>query len=85
MNIQNGILTILTFISAALFPWPCTALLALAASFFEPLVPFAVGIFADALYYIPHSGAVPTFTLYGLALSIVAVLVRRQLRAGSMR
>jgi len=83
--IKNGILTVSTFVSAVLFPWPLTALLALVASFFEPLVPLAAGLFADTLYYAPQAGALPTFTLYGLLLSIIAVLVRGQLRASIMR
>ncbi len=80
--IPNGVLTIITFLSAILFPWPLTALLAVISSFFEPLVPFAVGLFADTLYAAPGVGALPMFTLYGLALSIIAVLVRGQLWTG---
>ncbi|MFZ3044168.1 MAG: hypothetical protein WA058_03655 [Minisyncoccia bacterium] len=83
--IRNGILTVSTFISALLFPWPLTALLAFVASFFEPLVPLAAGLFADTLYYVPHSGSWPVFTLYGLVFSILAFLVRRQLRSSIMR
>lgn len=83
--IRNGILTISSFVSALLFPWPLTVLLALVASFFEPLVPLAVGIFADSLYYAPHAGALPLFTLYGLALSVIATLVRKRLRASIIR
>lgn len=83
--IRNGILTISTFVSVVLFPWPLTVLLALVASFFEPLVPLAAGLFADTLYYVPHSGTWPTATLYGFGLSIVAALVRRQLRSSIMR
>jgi hypothetical protein len=85
MTTRNGILTISTFVSAMLFPWPLTVLLALAASFLEPLVPFAAGLFTDTLYYVPHAGSLPTFTLYGLAASIIAVLVRRRLRTSPIR
>lgn len=85
MTFRNGILTVVTFMSAAIFPWPATALLALVASFVEPLVPFAVGVFMDVLYYAPSAGAWPTATLYGLGLSIIAIFVRRQLRAGIIR
>ena len=82
---QNGILTIATFVSAVLFPWPLTALLAVITSFFEPLVPLAAGLFVDTLYYVPHAGAFPVFTLYGLLVSGIAVLVRSQLRASIIR
>ena len=84
MNPRNGILTVATFISAAIFPWPLTALLAFVASFVEPLVPFSVGLFMDTLYYVPGAGVWPTATLYGLGLSIIAVFVRRQLRASTI-
>ena len=80
--IRNGILTIATFISVILFPWPLSVLLAVVTSFFEPLVPIAAGLFADTLYWAPYAGALPTFTLYGLTLSVIAVLVRSRLSAG---
>lgn len=80
--IRNGILTITTFISVMLFPWPLSVLFALVASFFEPLVPLAAGLFADTLYSAPHAGVLPIFTFYGLGLSIIAVFVRSRLSAG---
>lgn len=83
--IRNSILTIATFISAVLFPWPLTALLAVVSSFFEPLVPLAVGLFADTLYAAPSVGALPIFTLYGLAVSIIAVFVRSRMRTSTIR
>lgn len=80
--IRNGLLTLSTFVSIILFPWPLSALLAVVTSFFEPLVPIAAGIFADTLYWAPGAGALPTFTLYGLILSVITVLVRSRLSAG---
>jgi hypothetical protein len=80
--IRNGILTVSSFISVVLFPWPLSALLALVAAFFEPLVPVAAGLFADTLYYAPQAGAWPVFTLYGLVVSSVIVLVRSRLSTG---
>ena len=82
---QSGLLTLLTFVSAIFFPWPLTAFLAVVVSFFEPLVPFAVGVFADTLYYAPQAGTLPVFALYGLALSIVVIFARTQLRTGPVR
>ena len=76
--IRNGILTIATFVSTILFPWPLTALLAVIASFFEPLVPLAAGLFADTLYFVPGTGW-PVYTLWGLALTVVALFVRSRL------
>jgi hypothetical protein len=79
---MRGILTLSTFISVVLFPWPFSVLLALVASGVEPLVPLAVGIFADTLYYTPQAGAVPLFTLYGAVATALALLVRSQLKTG---
>lgn len=83
--IRNGLLTVLTFLSAIFFPWQFTAFLALIAVAYEPLVPCAVGLFVDTLYFVPHSGVYPLFTFYGLIVSVLAVLVRRQLRTGIIR
>ncbi|MCR4334079.1 MAG: hypothetical protein NUV60_03675 [Patescibacteria group bacterium] len=77
--IRNGILTIGTFVSVILFPWPLSALLAVGASFFEPLVPLAVGLFADALYFVPHVGAWPVYSAWGLILTATALFVRGRL------
>jgi hypothetical protein len=81
---MRGILTLATFVSVVLFPWPLTALLALASAFLEPLVPFAVGIFADTLYYSPQVALLPLFTLYGAVTTVVALFVRSRLSTGSM-
>lgn len=79
---MRGILSLLTFISIVLFPWPMSVLLALAVSLFEPLVPLAAGLFADTLYYAPRSGIMPLFTLYGAATTAVAFFVRSRLKTG---
>ena len=81
---RNGLLTLVPFVSAVFFPWPLTALLALVAALFEPLVPLAVGLFVDALYYTPGMEAWPLFTLSGLAMSVIVVFVRSQLRTGTI-
>jgi len=80
----RGLLTLTTFVSIVVFPWPLSALLALAAAFLEPLVPLAAGLFADTLYYTPQAG-LPLFTVWGLAVSIVVVFVRSRLRTGIIR
>ncbi len=85
MKLYSGILTITAFASAVLFPWPLTVLLALAASFFEPLAPLAVGLFADTLYYAPGAGSLPVYTLYGLLVSGISLFVHSRLRTGSMK
>lgn len=77
---MQGILTCMTFISAVLFPWPLTALLALVSSVTEPLVPLAAGLFTDTLFYAPSAHAFPLFTLSGAVVTTIAFLVRSQLR-----
>lgn len=73
--------TVLTFISAVVFPWPLTACLALLASLFEPLTPLAVGIFADTLYYVPQGAFLPAATLGGACVTAIAFFVRSRLKA----
>jgi hypothetical protein len=82
---MRGILTLFTFVSVIFFPWPFTAFLALVAAFTEPVVPFAVGLFADTLYYAPSAGALPFFTLAGAVATTIALLVRSRLRASTIR
>ncbi len=79
---MNGLLILLTFLSAIYFPWPLTALLALACAVSEPLVPLAVGMFVDTLYY---TTGVPHFVPYGALATIVALFVRSRLRTGIIK
>lgn len=81
---MRGILTLSSFISVIFFPWPLTAILALAASSVEPLVPLAVGIFADTLYYTPSVGTLPLFALFGAIATSIAFLVRSRLRTAAI-
>ncbi|HCR52072.1 TPA: hypothetical protein DIV48_00295 [Candidatus Kaiserbacteria bacterium] len=78
---MSGILTLLAFVSTIFFPWSFTAALAIAVALFEPLVPLAVGLFADTLYYVPHAGTLPVFTLYGAVATMLAFFVRNRLNA----
>lgn len=81
----RALLTVLAFVSTIFFPWPLTALFALAAAFTEPLVPLAIGIFADTLYYTPSVSLVPLFTLAGAAATVIAFFMRSRLRSGPIR
>lgn len=78
----RGALTILAFVSTVLFPWPLSVIIALAAAFFEPMVPLVVGLFADTLYYTPQASAIPIFTLYGAIVTAIAFFVRSRLSTG---
>jgi hypothetical protein len=82
---MRGTLTFLTLVSIPFLPWSFTATLAVVGAFVEPLVPLAAGIFADTLYYAPHTNALPLFTLYGTIVTLVAFTVRNRLRASIMR
>lgn len=77
----RSILTISTFLSALFFPWPLTVLLGAAAGMYEPLVPLAVGLFIDVLFYTPGAGW-PLATLFGLVatLGMYALRARFQMR-----
>lgn len=75
----RGLLTLSALISTVLFPWPLTALLGIVAAIFEPLVPLAVGIFADTLYWSPQLGTIPLLTLCGALATILAFFVRSRL------
>lgn len=78
----KGTLTIAAFVSAFLFPWPFTAILALFGAAIEPFVPLSVGIFTDTLYYSSHTGTTPVFSLFGAAATAIAFFVRSRLMAG---
>lgn len=72
------------YISTIFFPWPLTALLAIFSSFSEPLVPLAVGVFADVLYYSPQTSVWPVCTILGAVCTAVALFVHSQLRTSIM-
>lgn len=82
---MHGILTLFTFVSVIFFPWIFSVLLTLAVSFLEPLIPLAVGLFADTLYYSPSAYVVPLYTLLGAAATLIALFVRSRLRTSSMK
>ena len=78
----RAVLTITTFLSVVFFPWKFTAILAVAASLKEPLVPLAAGILTDVLYYTPQVHAVPLFTIYGAIFTSIAFALRTWTRTG---
>lgn len=80
----RAVLAFSTLVSVAFLPGSFAALLALASSTFEPLLPLSAGLFADVLYYEPRAGALPLFTLGGAIATILAYAVRARLRAGTI-
>ncbi|OGG76252.1 hypothetical protein A2950_02260 [Candidatus Kaiserbacteria bacterium RIFCSPLOWO2_01_FULL_55_19] len=82
---MRGLITLLAFISALFFPWPLTALLAIIAAMREPLVPLALGIFVDTLYYVPSALSLPLSTLLGALVTVLAFFVHSRLRTSPVR
>lgn len=82
---MRPVLTFFAFVSAILFPWQITAIFVVALSFFVPLLPLAVGIFADTLYYTSRASVLPWFTLLGTALTIITIFVRSRLQASTIQ
>ncbi len=80
----QAIITVATFISVVFFPWPVAVTLALGGALLVPLLPLAAGIFVDTLYYVPHAGALPIFSLFGALVTILAFFVRSRLATGNM-
>lgn len=70
--------TIGTMLSAMIFPWQLTALLALSVAVVEPLVPVAAGVLIDVLYYTSGAG-LPWASILGLLATIGAYVVRSRL------
>ncbi len=81
----GGTLTVLSFISVVFFPWPLTAVLVIASSLSVPLLPLAVGMFFDTLYYTPQATSLPLAALLGALATCAAFFVRSRLRASSIK
>ncbi len=83
-NILRSICIASAFFSPFFFPYPLTLLLSLIASAFVPWIAVVVGIMQDALFMIPYEGRIPTATLLGAGASVVALVVRRFVKARIM-
>jgi hypothetical protein len=59
------------------FPWPLAALAAFALALMEPAAGLALGVILDALYFAHGAAHLPACTLFGLAGTVLAFLVRR--------
>jgi hypothetical protein len=76
---SSALYTIFGFLSVIVFPWPFWVVIAVLLSAVDPLLPLALGLFADTLYYVPEGSFFPLFTLCGGAVSAVAFFVRSRL------
>jgi len=81
MTLKLGIIG--AFVSVIFLPWLVTACIAVVLAAFDPLVPIALGIFADALY-MPYGSFLPVSTLLGAGVAIVAFFVRSRLKTSIM-
>lgn len=71
-------------LSAFMLPPFFPAALALLGAFLEPLLPFAVGLLLDTLYYAPHAAAFPYASILGGLVSLAALFVRGRVSPGTM-
>ncbi len=76
------LLSVLTFISLFLFPYPFTAALSFAASLSFPWLALVVGFLAELLYYAGSETyrPLPLALITGAVLSLAALFVRRFVR-----
>jgi len=72
-------------ISLLFFPFSLTVILTLLAAYATPLMPLAIGVLADTLYFSRGVASVPFYTLVGFATTVVALLVRRFIETSIMR
>lgn len=73
--------SVLVLVSSLYLPWQCTAVLAIVAGMWDPIVPLAAGILIDTLYAVPTAHVYPLASLAGAAATALLFLVRRQLRS----
>ena len=69
-------------LSLLLLPWPVSTALALISALFIPTAPLAVGLVADALYFMPGSHLLPLATIAGALATAAALFVRSRLAPG---
>ena len=79
---MRGVIAIFALVSAFVFPWAFTAGIALVAALWIPLLPLAVGLLLDILYYAPHAHWFPLGTVLGAVVTLLAHIVRTRLKAG---
>jgi hypothetical protein len=63
--------------SPILFPFWFSVGIVGVASFFSPSVPLAVGLFADAVYYVPGVYGFPLYSVVGGMLTVSLIFIHR--------
>lgn len=74
---NKNALIIFPFVSLLFFPFSISILFACLGAFVSPLIPFAAGLFAEALYGAPQASSVPIYALSGLILTLFAFVVHK--------
>ena len=77
---MRRVLVLGAFLSALWFPWPLTVCVAIGVSLLEPLVPLAIGLLLDILYFVPPVSVFPHFTVWGAAVTMIAFFVHSRLK-----
>ena len=75
------VIILAAFLSPFFFPFPATLVLMFAAATLVPPVALVIGVLVDALYLAPGAVALPWGTLWGVALTLLGLLVRRFIKA----
>lgn len=76
----RAILVLAALLSPFLFPYPYTLLLSFIASLYVPPAALLSGIVTDLFYYVPAAG-LPLGLIFGALLSVIALFVRRFIKA----
>ena len=78
---MKGVLVVAALLSPFLFPFAVTLVLVAAASIVFPPIALISGIVTDLAYYTPGASFLPVASISGLLISVVALFVRRFLKA----
>jgi hypothetical protein len=70
-------LAIAALLAPVFFPWPLAALGAFALALMEPVAGLALGVILDTLYFARGVAHLPLCTVFGIAGTALAFLVRR--------
>ncbi len=71
------VIPILTLFALFFVPALLSVLLIATSALVLPFSALALGVFADVLYFSPHPGALPLWSIGGLCATILALLVHR--------
>lgn len=70
-------LPVVALLALFFVPAPLSVVLIAASAFVLPFSALALGVCADVLYFSPHPGALPLWSMGGLVATLLALLVHR--------